>query len=210
MPVCVTYMAGQQIRANGRVKKDAPQNLGLGPHVSIQEEDTPGGGPLGGGRPLRSAEPGWAPVLVQLGQRFDLMLQKAVPTCFHTYLGGNRPVWAIKGAFLPPLSFINSLSTTHSHISISTPHTGEGMQWDSTLVPLLGLGQGVCGHVWSIAGLVAMLLSCTSLGMNHLSKYLSLSSGNVLGQLFACCYSLAGSSSILVADALAGAPDKDE
>ena len=49
-------------------------------------------------------------------------------------------------------------------------------------------------------------LACTSTGMNHLSKYLSLSFGYVLGKVILCCYSFAGSSSILVTDTLVEDP----
>ena len=42
--------------------------------------------------------------------------------------------------------------------------------------------------------------ACTSTGTNHLSKYLSLSFGYVLGKVILFCYSFVGSSSILVTD----------
>ena len=45
-----------------------------------------------------------------------------------------------------------------------------------------------------------------STGMNHLSKYLSLSFGYVLGKVIPCCYSFAGSSSVLVIDTLVEGP----
>ena len=48
--MCFTYMKGSQIRTNEGAKEDAPQNQGKGPHVSVQEEDKPGGGPPGVGR----------------------------------------------------------------------------------------------------------------------------------------------------------------
>ena len=60
--------------------------------------------------------------------------------------------------------------------------------------------------MWSIAGLVAMLLSCTSSGMKHLFEYLSYLCGFVLGKVILCCYSFAGSSSVLVTDTLAEGP----
>ena len=46
----------------------------------------------------------------------------------------------------------------------------------------------------------------TSTGANHLSKYLSLSFGYVLGKVILCCYSFAGSSSILTTDTLVEVP----
>ena len=51
--------------------------------------------------------------------------------------------------------------------------------------------------------------ACTSTGMNHLSKYLSLSFGYVLGKVILFCYSFAGSSSVLVTDTLVEGPYKD-
>ena len=45
-----------------------------------------------------------------------------------------------------------------------------------------------------------------SIGMNHLSKYLSLSFGYVLGKVIPCCYSFAGSSSVLMIDTLVEGP----
>ena len=48
--------------------------------------------------------------------------------------------------------------------------------------------------------------ACTSTGMNHLSKYLSLSFGCVLGKVIPCCYSFAGSSSVLETDTLVEGP----
>jgi hypothetical protein len=62
LPLCVTYMEGPKIKENGRAKEDAPQNPSEGPHVSVHEEDTPGGGPPRVGQPQGSAEPGQAPV----------------------------------------------------------------------------------------------------------------------------------------------------
>ena len=41
---------------------------------------------------------------------------------------------------------------------------------------------------------------------DHLSKYLSLSFGYVLGKVILCCYSFAGSSSVLVTDTLVEGP----
>ena len=61
-----TYKEGPKIRGNGRATQDSPQNPSEGPHVSVHEEDTPGGGPLGVGRPQGSAEPTLIPVQVQL------------------------------------------------------------------------------------------------------------------------------------------------
>jgi len=51
--------------------------------------------------------------------------------------------------------------------------------------------------------------ACTSTGMNHLSKHLSLSFGYVLGKVNLFCYSFTGSSSVLVTDTLVEAPDND-
>ena len=48
--------------------------------------------------------------------------------------------------------------------------------------------------------------ACTSTGTKHLSKYLSLSFGYVLGKVIPCCYSFAGSSSVLVTDTLVEGP----
>ena len=48
--------------------------------------------------------------------------------------------------------------------------------------------------------------ACTSTGTNHLSKYLSLYFGYVLGKVILCCYSFAGSSSVLVTDTLVEGP----
>ena len=48
--------------------------------------------------------------------------------------------------------------------------------------------------------------ACTSTGTNHLSKYLSLSFGYVLGKVIPCCYSFAGLSSVLVMDTLVEGP----
>ena len=48
--------------------------------------------------------------------------------------------------------------------------------------------------------------ACTLTGMNYLSKYLSLSFGYVLGKVIPCCYSFAGSSSVLVMDTLVEGP----
>ena len=48
--------------------------------------------------------------------------------------------------------------------------------------------------------------ACTSTGTNHLSKYLSLSFGYVLGKVIPCCYSFVGSSSVLVTDTLVEGP----
>ena len=48
--------------------------------------------------------------------------------------------------------------------------------------------------------------ACTSTGANHLSKYLSLSFGYVLGKVILCCYSFACSSSVLVTDTLVEGP----
>ena len=48
--------------------------------------------------------------------------------------------------------------------------------------------------------------ACTSTGMNHLSKYLSLSFGYVLGKVIPYCHSFAGSSSVLVTDTLVEGP----
>ena len=48
--------------------------------------------------------------------------------------------------------------------------------------------------------------ACSSTGTNHLSKYLSLSFGYVLGKVILCCYSFAGSSSVFVTDTLVEGP----
>jgi len=48
--------------------------------------------------------------------------------------------------------------------------------------------------------------ACTSIGTNHLSKYLSLSFGYVLGKVIPCCYSFAGSLSVLATDTLVEGP----
>jgi hypothetical protein len=49
--------------------------------------------------------------------------------------------------------------------------------------------------------------TCILSDMNHLSKYLTLSNVvKFLVKLFSCCYSFAGSSSVLVADALVERP----
>ena len=48
--------------------------------------------------------------------------------------------------------------------------------------------------------------ACTSTGTNHLSKYLSLSFGYILGKVILFCYSFAGSSSVLVTDTLVEGP----
>ena len=48
--------------------------------------------------------------------------------------------------------------------------------------------------------------ACTSIGANHLSKYLSLAFGYVLGKVIPYCYSFAGSSSVLVTDTLVEGP----
>ena len=66
LPKYATYKEVPQIRGNGRTTQDAPQNPSEGPHVSVHEEDTPGGGPPGLGRPQGSAEPGLILVQVQL------------------------------------------------------------------------------------------------------------------------------------------------
>jgi len=66
LPRNVTYKEGPQIRGNGRATQDAPEDKAQGPHVSVHEEDTPRGGPLGIGRPLGSAKPGLILVQVQL------------------------------------------------------------------------------------------------------------------------------------------------
>ena len=61
-------MEGSQIRANGGTKEDAPQNLKLGPHVSVPEEGRTGGRPPGVGRPQGSAEPKLQHVQVHFGE----------------------------------------------------------------------------------------------------------------------------------------------
>ena len=66
LPRNVTYKEGPQIRGNGRATQDAPEDKAQGPPVSHLEEDAPGGGPPGVGRPQGSAEPGLIPVQVQL------------------------------------------------------------------------------------------------------------------------------------------------
>ena len=48
--------------------------------------------------------------------------------------------------------------------------------------------------------------ACTSTGANHLSKYLSLSFDYVLGKVILCCYSFAGSLSVLATDTLVEDP----
>ena len=48
--------------------------------------------------------------------------------------------------------------------------------------------------------------ACTLAGTKHLSKYLSLSFGYVLGKVILCCYSFAGSSSVFVTDSLVEGP----
>jgi len=48
--------------------------------------------------------------------------------------------------------------------------------------------------------------ACTLAGTKHLSKYLSLSFGYVLGKVIPYCYSFADSSSVLVTDTLVEAP----
>ena len=48
--------------------------------------------------------------------------------------------------------------------------------------------------------------ACTSTSTNHLSKYMSLSFGYGLGKVILCCYSFAGSSSVLVTDTLVEGP----
>ena len=48
--------------------------------------------------------------------------------------------------------------------------------------------------------------SCTSIGANHLSKYLSLSFVYVVGKVILCCYLFAGSSFVLVTDTLVEGP----
>ena len=48
--------------------------------------------------------------------------------------------------------------------------------------------------------------ACTSTGTNHLNKYLSLSFGYVLGKVIPCCYSFAGSTSVLAMDTLVEGP----
>ena len=48
--------------------------------------------------------------------------------------------------------------------------------------------------------------ACTSIGTNHLSKYLSLSFGYVLGKVILFCYSFEGSSSVLVTHTLVEGP----
>ena len=61
-------MEGPKIKENGHAKEDAPQNPSEGPHVSVHEEDTPGGGPPGVGRPQGSAEPKLQHVQVHFGE----------------------------------------------------------------------------------------------------------------------------------------------
>ena len=48
--------------------------------------------------------------------------------------------------------------------------------------------------------------ACTSKGMNRFNKYLSLSFGYVLGKVILCCYSFAGSLSVLATDTLVEGP----
>ena len=65
----------------------------------------------------------------------------------------------------------------------------------------------MCEEKWEgMSGLSASFFGFTSTGANHLSKYLSLSFGYVLGKVILCCYSFAGSSSILVTDTLVEGP----
>ena len=60
--------------------------------------------------------------------------------------------------------------------------------------------------MWKSTGLVGILLLLVPRGTNHLSKYLSLSFGYVLGKVIPYCYSFAGSSSVLVMDTLVEGP----
>ena len=48
--------------------------------------------------------------------------------------------------------------------------------------------------------------ACTLTGTNHMSKYLSLSFGYILGKVILCCYSFAGSLSVFVTDTLVEGP----
>ena len=63
--------------------------------------------------------------------------------------------------------------------------------------------EGKCGEETDMP---ASLLPCTSSGMNHLSKYLSLSFDYVLGKVILYCYSFAGSLSVLATDTLVEGP----
>ena len=60
--------------------------------------------------------------------------------------------------------------------------------------------------MWRSTGLVGILLLLVPRGTNHLSKYLSLSFGYVLGKVILCCYSFVGSSSVFVTDTLVEGP----
>ena len=66
LPRNATYKEGPQIRGNGSATQDAPEDKAQGPRVSLPEEAGPKNLHLGVGRPLGSAEPGQAYVLVQL------------------------------------------------------------------------------------------------------------------------------------------------
>ena len=53
---------------------------------------------------------------------------------------------------------------------------------------------------------VSLFYLVSSSGILHLSKYMSLSFGYGLGKVILCCYSFAGSSSVLVTDTLVEGP----
>ena len=63
-----TYKEGPQIRGNGRVMQDAPEDKAQGPHISQPRKVEPRKLHLGVGRPPGLAEPGLIQVQVQLDE----------------------------------------------------------------------------------------------------------------------------------------------